>query len=260
MLAMSALPPPYAPIRHAAPLAEKAEIALDALAVKGLLFRKINPKEAFTLEDSEGHFFRASLLGLDGDRGRALVYERMRGSPESPAEITLVCAVLQRQRMLVVVQKATELGCVRVVPVISERSVQPRDLDHEKPWAWAGQALKGARQCRRASVPEVLGAQPLAKALAAPFWRDARARYVLDDRAERGSDPFPPPPASGAVPAEPGGYVLVVGPEGGWTDAELKELAAKGATPLSWGARVLRAETAVFAGLAVLQHRLGDLR
>ena len=54
--------------------------------------------------------------------------------------------------------------------------------------------------------------------------------------------------------------VLVVGPEGGWSDAERAKLGAAGAAPIALGARVLRAETAVFAGLAVVQHRLGDLR
>lgn len=253
---MSALSPPYAPIRHVSALAEGEEIALDAEAMRGLAFREINVKEAFTIVDAAGQFFRASLKEAHKDGGRALVYERMRASTESPARITLLCAVLGRQRMILVTQKATELGCVRLAPVLSERSVQRRDLDHEKPWAWPGQALKGARQCRRASVPQVLETQPLAKALDAPFWKEAAARYVLDDRAEGIAAAFPAPDA----PVEARDYVLAVGPEGGWTDTERAELERRGALPLALGTRVLRAETAVFAGLSVLQHRLGDLR
>jgi 16S rRNA (uracil1498-N3)-methyltransferase len=252
---MSALSPPHAPIRHAEPLAEGQEIELDVLAVRGLLFRKINPKEAFTIEDASGAFFRASLRALDGERGRALVYERMRGSPESPARITLVCAILQRQRMIFVVQKATELGCVRIVPAYTDKSVRPRDLDHEKPWAWPGQALKGARQCRRASVPEVLPAQPLDRVLASPLWRDATLRFFMDDRKAGDARALPDAPPPG-----PCDVVLAVGPEGGWSDAEAERLASCGAKSLAWGTRVLRAETAVLAGLSVLQHRLGDLR
>lgn len=249
---MRKAPPSYDPIRHGVPLAEGNEITLDAAAMRGIAFREINPKEAFTIVDGEGNYFRASLTSADG---RAIVYERMKGSPESPARITLLCAVLGRQRMILVTQKATELGVVRVVPVLSDHSVKPGDLEHEKPWAWPGQALKGARQCRRASVPEVLAPQRLELALPAPFWKSAAMRFVLDDRVEGGGDPFPSPQERPTL-AE---YVLAVGPEGGWSARELDLFRASGAVPLVLGARVLRAETAAIAGLAILQHRLGDL-
>ena len=227
-------------------------IALDEAQMKKLTFREVNAKEAFTIVSQDGSFFRASLKLASPTEGSAVVYERMSGSTESPARITLVCAVLGRQRMLTVVQKATELGCVRVVPVFSEHSVPPAELDKEKPWAWRGQAIKATRQCRRASVPEVLRAIPLTEALAAPYWKEARARFSMDDRDSRRGDPF--------AKAAPGDYALAVGPEGGWSDAERALMEQAAAHPLALGARVLRAETAVFAGLAILQHRLGDLR
>ena len=94
---------------------------------------------------------------------------------------------------------------------------------------------------------------PLEGALAAPFWKAARARFVLDDRAAPpGPDPLAPSTTSGD-------YVLAVGPEGGWSETERARLDAAGAIALAFGGRVLRAETAVFAGLAILQHRLGDM-
>jgi 16S rRNA (uracil1498-N3)-methyltransferase len=247
--------PPNAPLRHATPLAQGETFSLDETAAKGLLFREINVKEAFTIVDAEGTLFRASLKQLTDAGGEAVAYERMRGTTESPARITLVCAVLARQRMIQVVQKATELGCTRIVPMISDKSVQPKELDHEKPWAWPGQALKGARQSRRASIPEVTKPMRFAKALAAAFWTEADARFVLDDRAPAAGDPL----AIGRALGAELDVVLAIGPEGGWSDAEREALAAAGAKTLVLGSRVLRAETAVFAGLAVLQHRLGDL-
>jgi 16S rRNA (uracil1498-N3)-methyltransferase len=228
------------------------EVDLDAGATKSILFRELNVKEAVTLRSSDGEFFRASLLELGRDRARALVYERMALSPESSAGITLVCAVLARQRMMTVVQKATELGVVRIVPVFSAHSVGPEGLAHEKAHAWPAQVLRAARQCRRASVPELRGAVALARVLEDPVWVEASERFMLDDRV-----------ASGAIvahPQEPArGVVFAVGPEGGWSDDERSKLAAAGATPLRLGGRVLRAETAVLAGLTVLQFALGDL-
>lgn len=242
------------PLQFAGALAVGETVSLDVEQMKKLTFREVNVKEAFTIVSQDGTYFRASLKSASPTEGTAVVYERMSASTESPARITLVCAVLGRQRMITVVQKATELGCVRVVPVLSEHSVQPADLDKEKPWAWPGQAIKATRQCRRASVPEVLAALPLSVALAATYWKDARGRFSMDDRdGRRHEDPF----AKGAAP---GDYALAVGPEGGWSDAERALLEKAGARPLALGSRVLRAETAVFAGLAILQHRLGDLR
>jgi 16S rRNA (uracil1498-N3)-methyltransferase len=243
-----------APLQFKGVLAVGETIALDVDQMNKLAFREVHVKEAFTIVSHDGTFFRASLKSASPTEGSAVVYEQMGASTESPARITLVCAVLGRQRMITVVQKATELGCVRVVPVFTEHSVQPADLEKEKPWAWPGQAIKASRQCRRASVPEVLSVLPLETALAATYWKDARGRFSMDDReARRREDPF----AKGEAP---GDYALAVGPEGGWSDAERARLEKAGARPLALGSRVLRAETAVFAGLAILQHRLGDLR
>ncbi|MFO0669125.1 MAG: RsmE family RNA methyltransferase [Polyangiaceae bacterium] len=254
---MPALAPPHTEVRYARALTKDQAFVLDRDAMAALAFREVKVKEAFTVVDGRGHTFRASLRRQSAESGEAIAYEELASSPESPARITLVCAVLSRQRMLVVVQKATELGAVRVVPVFTDHSVKPGDLSHEKPWAWLGQAKKGARQCRRAVVPEVWKTAPLEEILGAEVFREADARFALDDRA-LGSPrlPFPDP----AEAPRTRDLVLVVGPEGGFSDRERALLAAHDVTALALGARVLRAETAVFAGLSVLQHRFGDLR
>lgn len=240
-----------APLRHPEVLAVDQRISLGPQHVAALRLREIHPKEAFTLCDQKGHFFRASLTTLDADRGQALVYESMASSPESPVHLTLLCAVLARQRMLSVIQKATELGVACVLPVITERSVDEAGLAHEKAHAWPAQAVRAARQCRRGSLPEVRAAVPLTVALDDVLFRSAERRLVLDDRA--------PLRAEAAEPQRPSRIAFVVGPEGGFTDAERALVEGYGATSLRLGGRVLRAETAVLVGLTILQHRFGDL-
>ncbi|MCA9581735.1 MAG: RsmE family RNA methyltransferase, partial [Myxococcales bacterium] len=227
---------PHAPIAHTEVLSVGARVALDRQHIRSLKFREIKVREAFTIVDAAGTFFRASLKSLRPGGGEAVAYEQMVSSPESPARITLLCAVLSRQRMLVVVQKATELGCVRVVPVHSEHSVPLDKLDKEKPWAWKGQALRASRQCRRASVPMVLDPIPLEEALQSAYWSKAVTRFVLDDAA-LGEDCNP----LETIPTEPTSHVLAVGPEGGWSDRERELLVESGATPLRLGSRILRA-------------------
>ncbi len=237
-------------------LAEGDTVRLDATAAAALRMRKVNVKEAFTLRDGAGQYFRAALQGLDANGAKALAYARMDLCPESPLRITLVCAVLQRQRMLVVAQKAAELGVWTLQPVVTLKSVQMDGLGHEKAHAWPGQSLKGSRQCRRGRVPAVGETVTLEACFEAPWWTSAAVRVFLDDRSA--------PEAAAALDAlaaapPPRDLILVVGPEGGFADVERAALRAANALPLRLGGRVLRAETAVFAGLSVLQHRLGDM-
>ncbi len=257
MAATSDLPALHQPITHPSVLSVGQSIELDTQAVRSLELRQVNVKEAFTLRDAAGKYFRASLVACDPNRAEATVYEAMPASPESPARITLFCAVLGRQRMLVVAQKATELGVNRIVPVVSERSVQFDGLAHEKAHAWPGQVVRAVRQCRRASVPVVTRAEKLTDALAGAYWREADARFYLDDRAAKNSGAVTlPARREGAMPVN---VAIAIGPEGGFTDSERRLLEDERGTAMRLGSRVLRAETAVLVGLTLLQHLVGDL-
>ncbi|MBL8602322.1 MAG: RsmE family RNA methyltransferase [Myxococcales bacterium] len=244
---------PYAPLRHPTPITLGARLTLDPRTVEGLHFRKVNTREAFTLLGPDGAAFRCALEALSAHAGEALAYEAMGVLPESPLDLTVVCAVLQRQRMLPVSQKIAELGANRLQPVFTLKSVGPEGLAHEKAHAWPGQCLKGARQCRRASVPRVEAAVKLAEVFATPWWRGAAFRLFLDDRSDNEAEAL-----FAAAARSPRAAVLVVGPEGGFADVERAALREAGALGWRLGGRVLRAETAVFAGVSVLQERFGD--
>jgi 16S rRNA (uracil1498-N3)-methyltransferase len=265
--ASSPAPQPQAPAsgRYAAPgdepMAIAATLALDepfrfdrGLA-KRLRMREVNASEAFTLRDATGAYFRASLKEYDKKGGRAVPYERMGRSPEPTIDITLACAVLARQRMHLVVQKATELGVRRIVPLLTDHSVPAEAVEHEQAHAWAGHIARAARQCRRSSLPHLLAPATLDALLASPLLAATEMRLFLDGR----SDPTAAAPAPAAEPP-PRRIVLFVGPEGGISDAERHRLAAAGARPWVLGGRVLRAETAVLVGLTAVHMTWGDFR
>ncbi len=245
----ASLPPLSAldPIRFAGPVELGSTVRFGASVAAGLHARQLRVSEAFTLHDSRGIPFRASVKDLSDDRGAALIYEQMQLPPESPLELTLICAVLARQRMTVVMQKATEIGCNRIYPALSEHSVPVGGLEHEKAHAWPNQVVRAVRQCRRARVPETAPAAPLVEVLARPAWSQADLRVFLDDTGE-----------SGVIPDTAGSCVLAVGPEGGWSAEERELLLERGAIPWRLSGRILRAETAVLAGLVLLQARFGD--
>jgi 16S rRNA (uracil1498-N3)-methyltransferase len=218
----------------------------DGEMARRLIRRQVNPKEAFTVSNQENTYFRAALRELNEHGGAAVPYERMTRSPEASVEITLACAVLARQRMIFVVQKATELGVARVVPLLTEHSVPPEGLEHEKAHAWPGQVVRATKQCRRSSLAELLPPMSLDAFLGLPA-AEADLSLFLDDR---GDAALPP----GGAPRR---VILFAGPEGGFADAEREKLKSR-ALPLVLGGRVLRAETAVLAGLTAVHLGWGD--
>ncbi len=123
-------------------------------------------------------------------------------------------------------------------------------MDPEQAHAWRGHVARAARQCRRSSLPHLLAPTALDAFLASPWLATIDLRLCLDDR----SDVTAPAPA-----APPRRIVLLVGPEGGFSEAERHRLAAR-ARPWVLGGRVLRAETAVLVGLTAVHVTWGDLR
>ncbi len=235
------------PLAIASRLTLQEPFRIDRTLAKRLVRREVNPKEAFTIRDESGGYFRASLKECNSDGGLALPYERMGRSPEPAIDITLACAVLARQRMIFVMQKATELGVMRIVPLLTDHSVPPEGLEHERANAWPGQIIRAAKQCRRGSLPEVLPPTPLDSFFVSPAFTGADVRLFLDDPSE-------PAPAAANPPRR---IVLLVGPEGGFSDAERAKLAGI-ARPWVLGGRILRAETAVIVGLTAVHMTWGD--
>lgn len=239
------------PLAMAGALQLDQTFRFDRGLAKRLRMRQINAKEAFTLRDGTGGWFRASLKEYDARGGVAVAYERMNRSPEATIDLTLACAILARQRMHWVVQKATELGVRRIVPLLTEHSVPADAIEHEQAHAWTGHIARAARQCRRSSLPHLLAPATLDEFLASPLLASADLRLYLDDRSDA--------PAVSAPPGPPRRIILLVGPEGGFSDAERQRLALH-ASPWVIGGRVLRAETAVLVGLTAVQMRWGDFR
>jgi 16S rRNA (uracil1498-N3)-methyltransferase len=235
------------PIAIASCLTLQEPFRIERAWVKRLERREVNPKEAFTICDGSGSYFRASLKELSADGGLAVPYERMERSPEPSVDITLACSVLARQRMIFIMQKATELGVMRIVPLLTDHSVPPDGLEHERANAWPAQVIRAAKQCRRGSLPEVLPPTTLDLFLVSPAFTAADVCVVLDDRSAPAPTPADPPRR----------IVLLVGPEGGFSDAERSRLEGK-ACPWVLGGRILRAETAVIVGLTAVQMTWGD--
>jgi 16S rRNA (uracil1498-N3)-methyltransferase len=163
--------------------------------------------------------------------------------------ITLLQAPPRGDRMDLIVQKTTELGVARVVPVLSERTmVKPSSHQRRR---WQTIAEEAARQCGRADVPEIRDFVALRPALTQPLGEDVE-RFVLWEGAQ---DPALPAALAGG----PREVALLVGPEGGLASQEVSAAHAAGFVSVGLGPRILRAETAAIVAVALAQAAAGGL-
>jgi 16S rRNA (uracil1498-N3)-methyltransferase len=232
-------------------LASGGEIALEpgqAHYLRSVLRRGPGtPVAVFNREDGEW-LCRIAEIGKGGVR--LTVEHRVREPEAEPeADLWLLFAPIKRGRIDWLVEKATELGVSALVPVWTARSqVERLNLDRLR-----AHAIEAAEQSERLSVPELRPPETLERIIAG--WRSAR-RLIICDESGRGE-----PIADAAARLMRGPTALLIGPEGGFDDAELDAIGKLSfVTRVGLGPRVLRAETAAVAALAVVQAIAGDWR
>jgi 16S rRNA (uracil1498-N3)-methyltransferase len=210
--------------------------------------------------DGEGREFLCVVVEPGGrrDAARLEVRERVEPpSPESTLALTLAVALLKGEKFDLVVQKATELGAARVIPVETKRAdVRLRDARDtaKRVERWRRLALEAAKQSGRARVPGVEDPVSLVQLVeAAPRTDEARVLF-----AEGGGAPLSSLLTTTAE--RPSSITALVGPEGGWEHEEIELARTHGWQVVTLGGRILRAETAAITVCALLQHLYGDLK
>lgn len=200
--------------------------------------------QRYELSDGE-HVFLAEIESFRKGEATFRILEEI---PQQPLllDITLCAALIKFDRFEWIIEKATELGVSRIVPVVTARSdfgldkAVPKRLER-----WQRIALESAKQSHRVGPPQISGAVKLEDAL-----RNALGlRLMLDEDETK--------PLMEVLPGEASRnqgdkVTLLVGPEGGWTDAERSQAREAGIISASLGPLVLRAETAVVVGIGVL--------
>ncbi|MDB5721845.1 MAG: rRNA ((1498)-N(3))-methyltransferase [Alphaproteobacteria bacterium] len=217
---------------------------------------------ALTLDGPQAHYLSAVMRLGAGDRVKLFddisgewlaeineagkkklsvtVAERLR--PREPVpDLWLLFAPIKRGRIDWLIEKATEMGVARLVPVITQRTIVDR-LNRERLFA---HAVEAAEQCERTALPELAEAQKLAALLRA--WPETRSLYFAD---EEGGE---------RLTASPGPAAILIGPEGGFTDEERSAIRAlPQSRRVSLGPRILRADTAALAAISLWMATAGD--
>jgi 16S rRNA (uracil1498-N3)-methyltransferase len=227
------------------PLGEGASVGLDAAQANylGNVLRMGAGAQLLVFDGSSGEWL--ARIADAAKKRMTLAVECKTREPETIPDIWLAFAPVKRAQTDWLIEKATELGAARLIPVMTQRTVAER----VKLERLESIAIEAAEQCGRTRLPDIAEPLPLVRFL---DQRDAgRTLYLADEAGgEAGADAFKPGPA-----------LILTGPEGGFTDDERALVrAAPNSVPISLGPRILRAETAALAALATYMAVAGDWR
>lgn len=238
-------------IYHPGPLRTGAIIALEPAAFQHVArVLRLKPGASLVLFDGSGGEYQALLETVARREALVRIERFVSREVESPLEVLLAQGVSKGERMDYTLQKAVELGVGAIQPVLTERSVASvegrrsvKRLQH-----WRKVVSSACEQCGRNRLPVVY--EPLALRDWLQRHGSAGLRLVLHPEADRGL---------AEISRTGGSVTLLVGPEGGWSPAEIAHVETLGFTGIRLGPRILRTETAAAAVLTAVQLLWGDL-
>jgi len=230
-------------------LSAGADIELPERAARHCAVLRLRGGDSITLFNGQGGEYTAELTRISRDAMHARVVSGRAIERESPLAVTLAQCVSSGDRMDVALQKSTELGVARIVPIASARSVvrlsserADRRIAH-----WRNLIVAACEQCGRNRIPEVAGIVELEAFLSSTAGGEG-LRLLLAPDASRSLKQLERATA----------VTLLIGPEGGLDPDERRRAESSGFVPINFGRRVLRTETAPIAAIAAMQAMWGD--
>ncbi len=218
--------------------------------------------DTLNIFDGRGHEAQCTIAEIAKDVVRLKMLTQST-TPPMPRRITLAQAI-PKKSMDLIVQKATELGVASIVPLVSDRSVVKLDEDSKKADRWRDIALEACKQCGNNWLPEIKAPQKTRDFLSSLPQHDLKLIASLQSDAKPLKSILSEAPTlqrsnvsrRSVAEADAPTVLLLIGPEGDFTPAELALAKSAGCLPLSLGPLVLRAETAAIYALSILHHEL----
>ena len=235
-------------------------IAGHTVTIDGPLFThlskslRIREGENICVGDEHRFRYRVRIDHLKAKSLQASILEKIEGPPAPSAPIVLVQAILKGDRMNWVIQKATELGVAEIVPLLTARVIArpPAGRGRTTRERWQRITVDAAQQSEQWAYPKVT--QPMTVSeLFKHVSHAALGCALLERSGEHSLDSL------SIDHTFQGAIALVVGPEGGWTQEETRELLDQHFQSITLGKSILRSETAPLVALSILQHKLGHI-
>lgn len=225
----------------------------EARHIKNVL--RLKPGDKIRVFDGEGFEYDARINGFSAGRVEIKVRRKFAGTKESPLQIAVAQALLKEKKMDRLLRHLCELGLTRWIPYISERSVSKPDEKRSSARAqrWNKIVMESCKQCRRSKLPGIGKTITFEEVLGRGSSFDLSIIFYENESAALKSL-LPSDP-----PSLPRKILLILGPEGGFTDQEIENARAAGCIVAGLGSRVLRAETAAIAACTLTQFLYGDM-
>ena len=207
---------------------------------------RVRANQPLVLFNGRGGEFASTVVAVERSVVRVQLAEFRDDNRESPLKTHLALAITKRDAMDTAIQKATELGATELTPVLTEFNATSQKSLEKRFLHWQGVIRSAAEQCERNLLPELNPVVPFNDFVA---HTEAELKLIAHPGEAR-------PLAQETAPAS---IAVIIGPEGGFSDAEIEKAASAGFLPLGLGPRILRAETAPLVILALVQSTWGDL-
>jgi 16S rRNA (uracil1498-N3)-methyltransferase len=223
---------------------------------------RLRPGDPVLVFDGQGSEYSCAVATSSGNQATVEIIEPLVDQVESPLYLTLAQALAKGEKFDFIVQKATELGVRRIVPIVTEHSdVKIADEKADRRLLrWQRIALEALKQCGRRVLVQIEPPLAFTEFLNCENPRLNAAQNpelpLMLGFTEKGGDPID----RVLSVHRPGSSVIaVIGPEGGWSDNETRSMVEFGCQRVTLGRRTLRTETAAIAAISLIQHALGDL-
>lgn len=215
---------------------------------------RLQAGDAIVVLDDTGTEYSVTLTAVEKREVVGQVTSKQRARGEPAAQVTLFQSMLMREKFEWVLQKGTEIGLARIVPVLTARSlVRVKDVEDKKLDRWRRIVTEAAEQSHRGRIPRIdqiaMFGETLSELadfdrflIATPWHVGSGLREALRDLSGKGAS-----------------VALMVGPEGGFTEEEMAAVLQNGATPINLGPRILRTETCAIVASALILHELGEM-
>jgi 16S rRNA (uracil1498-N3)-methyltransferase len=219
---------------------------------------RLRERDQIAVLDNSGWQYDVRLERVTTDYVTGAIVARSRAEREPAARLTLYQAMLKKDNFEWVLQKGTEIGVARFVPLITERSVvRQKDLKAAKAQRWQRIISEAAEQSGRGFLPELAAPMELDEALAAAREFDSALMPWVQERESGLVNQVKDLPETQEKVGPR--IALFIGPEGGFSEEETARAQKAGVQPVSLGPRILRSETAAVVAAALTLSALGDL-
>lgn len=214
---------------------------------------RIKPEERVWLFDEQGTNYMAKVEEIRKDMTSLSILQTL-DENKPKIKITLAQALLKSKKMDLIIQKSTELAVTNIIPVITARTiVKVEEKIQKKKERWKKIALEAVKQSQRSFLPSISSPMPIEKLVERRgdekklLLSENKGKYLRDILIENSGSAY-------KMLEPPSSVLILVGPEGGWTEEEEKYILSNAYEAVSLGEQTLRAETAALCSLVLISH------